>query len=213
MRFINNPDDPLSELTRDVIAGFYRTFSAFGFGFVEPLYRRALAVELRHAGLGVENESRSKSSTWASGSGATGADLIVQQQLIVEVGPSLDSHAIRQLLNYLNVTKLPPGLVLYFGPKPKAKRHSRPHARVSHCRRLRRLSPAQSVSFFDQRSQRASAASAALDCQTSQKFPEEHDTPIQRRMPNASTRRTSSIRNPRGSTTPITRSRSSTTTV
>jgi hypothetical protein len=36
--------------------------------------------------------------------------------------PSLDSHAVPQLLNYLNVTKLPLGLVLYFGPKPKVKR-------------------------------------------------------------------------------------------
>ena len=52
------------------------------------------------------------------------ADLIVQQQLMVELktGPSLDSHAVPQLLNYLNLTKLPLGLVLYFGPKPKVKR-------------------------------------------------------------------------------------------
>jgi len=26
MGFVNNPDYPLSELTQDVIAGFYRTF-------------------------------------------------------------------------------------------------------------------------------------------------------------------------------------------
>ena len=56
MGFVNNPDYPLSELTQDVIAGFCRTFSAFGFGFLEPVYRRALSVELRHAGLGVQSE-------------------------------------------------------------------------------------------------------------------------------------------------------------
>lgn len=56
MDFVNNPDYPLSELTRDVIAGFDRTYSAFGFGFLEPVYKRALAVELRHAALGVEKE-------------------------------------------------------------------------------------------------------------------------------------------------------------
>ena len=52
------------------------------------------------------------------------ADLIIEQKLIVEVktGSSLASEAIPQLLNYLNVTKLPLGLLLYFGPKPKVKR-------------------------------------------------------------------------------------------
>jgi GxxExxY protein len=52
------------------------------------------------------------------------ADLIVERTLIVEVktGPTLDSHAIPQLLNYLNVTKLPLGLVLFFGPTPKVRR-------------------------------------------------------------------------------------------
>ena len=52
---------PLSELTRDVIAGFYRSFDSFGFGFVEPVYRRVLAVELRHAGLNIQTEVRSLS--------------------------------------------------------------------------------------------------------------------------------------------------------
>jgi len=51
-----DPRYPLSELTRDVIAGFYRSFDSFGFGFLESVYRRALAVELRHAGLAIEAE-------------------------------------------------------------------------------------------------------------------------------------------------------------
>jgi GxxExxY protein len=52
------------------------------------------------------------------------ADLIVEQTLIVEAkaGPSNDPGAVAQLLNYLNVTQLPLGLVLFFGPKPKVKR-------------------------------------------------------------------------------------------
>ena len=52
------------------------------------------------------------------------ADLIVERTLIVEVksGPTLDPQAIPQLLNYLTVTKLPLGLVLFFGPTPKVRR-------------------------------------------------------------------------------------------
>ena len=72
MGFVN-PSYPLSELTRDVIAGFYRSYDAFGFGFLET-------------------------------------------------GPMLHPQVIPQLLNYLNVTKLPLGLVLFFGPTPRVRR-------------------------------------------------------------------------------------------
>ena len=47
---------PLSELTREVIAGFYRTYDTFGYGFLESPYKRALVLELQHAGLTVERE-------------------------------------------------------------------------------------------------------------------------------------------------------------
>jgi len=48
-----DPRYPLSELTRDVIAAFYRTYHALRFGFLEPVYQRALTVELQHAGRAV----------------------------------------------------------------------------------------------------------------------------------------------------------------
>ena len=119
-----DPEYPLSELTRDVIAGFYRTYDALGYGFLESVYRRALAVELRHAGLGVQREVPFELSHLGDCIGRYRADLIVEQTLIVEVktGPLLDPEAIPQLLNYLNVTWLLLGLVLFFGPKPKVKR-------------------------------------------------------------------------------------------
>ena len=123
MPFID-PKYPLSELTRDVIAGFYRSFDSFGFGFLEPVYRRVLAVELRHAGLKIQTEVPFELFHLGESVGRYRADLIVERQLIVEVktGPVLDPSAVPQLLNYLNVTGLPLGLVLFFGPKPKVKR-------------------------------------------------------------------------------------------
>jgi len=123
MRFVD-PRYPFSELTRDVIAGFYRSYDAFGFGFVEPVYRRVLSVELRHAGLHVQSEVPCELVHLGERVGRYQADLIVERTLIVEVktGPALASHAIPQLLNYLNVTKLPLGLVLFFGPSPKVRR-------------------------------------------------------------------------------------------
>ena len=119
-----DPQYPLSELTRDVIAGFYRSFDSFGFGFLEPVYRRVLAIELRHAGLSVQTEVLFELFHLGEPVGRYRADLIVEKQLIVEVktGPVLDPSAVAQLLNYLNVTRLQLGLVLFFGPKPKVKR-------------------------------------------------------------------------------------------
>jgi len=126
-----DPRYPLSELTRDVIAGFYRSFDSFGFGFLESVYRRALAVELRHAGLAIETEVPFELIHLGECVGRYRADLIVEQRLIVEVktGPTLDPTAVHQLLNYLHVTKLPLGLVLFFGPRPKVKRLIRDDSR------------------------------------------------------------------------------------
>jgi GxxExxY protein len=119
-----DPNYAHSELTRDVIAGFYRTYDALGFGFLESVYKRALSAELRLAGFGVELEKRFAIFHLGECVGRYCADLIVEKTLIVEVksAPLLDPEAIPQLLNYLNVTRLPVGLVLFFGPKPKIKR-------------------------------------------------------------------------------------------
>jgi GxxExxY protein len=123
VRFVD-PNYPHSELTRDVIAGFYRTYDALGFGFLESVYRRALSAELRLAGLRVDREVPFELFHLGECIGRYRADLIVEKTLIVEVksGPLLDPEAIPQLLNYLNVTRLPLGLALFFGPKPKVKR-------------------------------------------------------------------------------------------
>ena len=126
-----DPRYPLSELTRDVIAGFYRSFDSFGFGFLEPVYRRVLAVELRQAGLAIETEVPFELIHLGESVGRYRADLVVDRRLIVEVktGPTLHPSAVPQLLNYLNVTKLPLGLVLFFGPSPKVKRVIRDDSR------------------------------------------------------------------------------------
>ena len=126
-----DPRYPLSELTQHVIAGFYRTYDALGFGFLEAPYRRALSVELRRAGLTVELELPFDLYHLGEPIGRYRADLVVERKLIVEVktGPSLDPSAIPQLLNYLNVARLPLGLVLYFGPRPKVKRVIRDDSR------------------------------------------------------------------------------------
>jgi GxxExxY protein len=95
MAFVD-PNYLLSELTADVIAGFYRTYDAFGFGFLESVYRRALSAELRLAGLGVEREVPFELVHLGEEVGRYRADLIIEKTLIVEVktGRLLDPDAI-----------------------------------------------------------------------------------------------------------------------
>lgn len=112
-----------------VIACFYRVYDALGYGFVESVYRRALAHELRKAGRAVLTESAVE--VWYDGMqiGHFRADLIVDQTVIVELKASaaLVQADHKQLLDYLRGSDISVGLLLHFGPKPAFHRlvHSR----------------------------------------------------------------------------------------
>ena len=123
-------DDLLArETTGAVIACFYRVYDALGYGFLESVYRRALAHELRKAGREVLSESAVE--VWYDGLqiGRFRADLIVDKTVIVELKASatLVQADHKQLLNYLRGSDISVGLLLHFGPSPAFHRlvHSR----------------------------------------------------------------------------------------
>ena len=47
---------PLSAVTGTISAGAFSVFRAFGYGFLEPVYRRSLGVDLKRRGVRVEQE-------------------------------------------------------------------------------------------------------------------------------------------------------------
>ena len=118
------PRLPLADLTREIIAAFFRTYNAFGYGFLETVYQRALTVELRHSGLIVQEEVPFQLFHRGVRVGLYKADHVVEGQVNIEVkaGAHLDPHAMPQLINHLSASKLPVGLLLYFGPRPLVKR-------------------------------------------------------------------------------------------
>lgn len=97
----SGPPDELHELTGRIIGSAYAVFRGFGFGFLEPVYRRALAVEMAFRCVVVAE-----------------ADLVANRQVIVEVktGALLDPVSVPQLLNYLRAADLSLGLVIHFAP-------------------------------------------------------------------------------------------------
>ena len=112
------------ELTGEIISAYYECYNALGFGFLESVYRRALAIELRARGHRCAEEGLIEVQYKGVVVGAYRFDLVVDDRVLVEAksGESLAPTAKRQLLNYLRATRIEVGLLLHFGPQPRCLR-------------------------------------------------------------------------------------------
>jgi GxxExxY protein len=115
------PEDypPQVLLARKVIGLAMKVHRALGCGFVESIYREALAIELREAE--IEFEIHPVLPVFYKGEevGVFQADAIIQNKLIVElkaVEALTVPHSI-QLINYLSAAQIDHGLLLNFGTK------------------------------------------------------------------------------------------------
>ncbi len=113
-----------AELTRRVIGVFLQVYGELGYGFLESVYRRAMTIALRDAGLAVEPEVELNARFRGRSIGTFRADLLVEGAILVELkaARAIDTAHIAQLLNYLRCTILEIGLILNFGPSPKVRR-------------------------------------------------------------------------------------------
>jgi GxxExxY protein len=113
-----------SDLTDISIGSFYRAYNKLGFGFLESVYRNALARELAKAGVAFEREV--PIDVWYDGEkiGHFKADFVVESRVILEVKASqaIGEADQKQLLNYLLASKIEVGLLIHFGHKPSVKR-------------------------------------------------------------------------------------------
>jgi GxxExxY protein len=112
------------ELTGAIIGAFYQCYTTLGFGFLESVYRRSLATELRHRRLRVVEEAPLEVVYQGVTVGHFRLDLLVEQRIAVELkaGMVLGPTDQRQLINYLRAADLEVGLLLHFGPQPKFHR-------------------------------------------------------------------------------------------
>jgi len=110
---------PLNAVTGTIIAAAFSVFRGFGYGFLEPVYRRALSVDLNRRGVRVEQEVKYELFHFGEPVGCYKADIVVDSRVIVETKTGFipDPLAQVQLLNYLCAAQLPLGVVVYFGPK------------------------------------------------------------------------------------------------
>ena len=111
-------------VTEKVLGAFFAVYNELGHGFLESVYRNALQLALKEAGLDVELERCVP--VWFRGHdvGDFRCDLVVNGCVILELKTA--EHLSRaheaQLFNYLRATDIEVGLLLNFGPEPEFKR-------------------------------------------------------------------------------------------
>ena len=111
-------------LTGIIIRAFFRVYDRLGYGFLEQVYCRALAIELRKEGVDVVLEA--PIDVWYDGEcvGKYRTDLLVESRVVVEVKASefLTQPNRKQSLNCLRASTCEVGLLLHFGPKARFER-------------------------------------------------------------------------------------------
>ena len=121
MRRQLNPDVqktlPHSEITEAVIGAAFEVHKALGYGFLEAVYRNAMAVELKQRGFDAVTESRMEVRYKGEVVGTYIADMLVNNTVIAEfkVAEEYRKADEAQLLNELAATNKPVGLLINFG--------------------------------------------------------------------------------------------------
>ncbi|MEA3544142.1 MAG: GxxExxY protein [Thermodesulfobacteriota bacterium] len=122
---MNTDRDRLNLISEKIIGCAFDVSNYLGAGFLEKVYQNALAIELLSKGLKVEKEKAITIYYKETSVGDYFADLLVNQQIIIETKAVKAINEIHQaqLLNYLKATNLTLGLLINFGtPKVQIKR-------------------------------------------------------------------------------------------
>jgi len=102
-----------------------RVHAYLGNGFQEVIYQRALAIEMRKAGLSFARELDMIVHFYNEEIGTRRVDFFVENKVTVELKAvtKLDNSNLAQGLNYLKVYKIDKGLLINFGaPSLEVKR-------------------------------------------------------------------------------------------
>lgn len=109
------------DITEKIIGASFEVHKFLGNGFQEVIYQRALAYEMRKAGLDFAREIEQDIfyKELEEPIGTRRADFVVEGKVLVELKaiiPLEDVH-LAQALNYLKAYKLAVGLLINFGSK------------------------------------------------------------------------------------------------
>ena len=111
-----NEHECLDKLIEAVVGSAYEVSNTLGCGFLEKVYQQALLQELFGRGLHVETDARFCVRYKGIPVGTYIADLVVEQQLIVELKcvEQFSNEHIAQCINYLKASGLRLALLINF---------------------------------------------------------------------------------------------------
>lgn len=109
-------EDPL---TGKIIGCAFKVYNTLGAGFLESVYKQAMAIELHNAALPFILEAPIEVYYEGTRVGYFFADVIVNGQVILELKAVEGINKVHeiQLVNYLKATNTPTGLIINFGPQ------------------------------------------------------------------------------------------------
>jgi GxxExxY protein len=112
------------DLTSRIVGVFFEVYGELGYGFLESVYRSAMGMALREAGLEVKSEVEVHALFRGRSVGVFRLDFVVERAVVLElkVARSIDQSHLAQVLNYLRCTSIEIGLILNFGPRPQIRR-------------------------------------------------------------------------------------------
>jgi GxxExxY protein len=113
-----------ADLTEKIIGVFFDVYNELGPGFLEAVYRNAMCIALKKAGVRAESEVPVNVMFQGEVVGEYRADILVNDVVVLELktARAIDRIHQAQLMNYLRATKLEVGFLLNFGDKPEFKR-------------------------------------------------------------------------------------------
>ena len=107
------------EITRKIIGASFEVHGFLGNGFQEVIYQRALAWEMRQAGLKFAREIAQDIfyKDLPEPIGTRRADFVVEDKVLVELKAQIELKDVHmaQALNYLQAYRLEVGLLINFG--------------------------------------------------------------------------------------------------
>jgi GxxExxY protein len=115
--FGDHMNHPHQDITREIIGACFEVMNELGTGFLESVYRKSLAIALRHRGLSVQQEAPLKVHFRGEEVGHYVADIVVNEVVIVEtkVAEAIASEYLAQVINYLKASDKQVGIVANFG--------------------------------------------------------------------------------------------------
>jgi GxxExxY protein len=108
---------PFKELTHKIIGCAMEVHRVLGPGFMEYIYQRALAIEMKNAGIKFQEEFEIPVFYKGDKIGLRRVDFFIENHVSLEIKAKslLDNDHLAQAINYIEASNISTGLLINFG--------------------------------------------------------------------------------------------------